>query len=931
MQTIYDLVVIANDDLENEIKLIDKKDSNSIMYHTKNFIKSLRPLINIVAVLIYDKEEKVEHGIDNVSFDKAMNEMSKIKNCLIIQRVYESLNSASGHIIRDSDQCLRLILYYLPKLFEIKDIVYKKTKTDILRNLHEYPFYTDSTLMDYYKKIKEQMNLKFFSKVIKDKFYVEKSKPILINQSLFYELTVTSISDKNNKFSRQIMFSKKQISTKYLVELKCCIKNISLYEKNIKFYEIIDWKYSIRPCELINLFHLIGYKKANRSNITRGNKEYQYLMSFMKNNDVNLINIIDFDGDKFNNFLYGNESDKSGVLFNGLIECRSIILYNKIYKNVIRYLLYYLRNDIIKSQLVTFGENCMEGTNLSTKVYPFCLMPFAMNLKNHITSLMDLYECIPFDKREDELLYRYLIYNAEQNGVLFNEINELNKQFENFEELVHKFNCRNNDYPDRQILIYKKYCYIKKYEDDASKILIELKRLSLLNENDAEIKIDYNLLNDKLLKNQYLPDIGKVSNDKIEILKSISSSTKLKVIQGPAGTGKTKLLKLIANIYQNNNVLFLAKTNTAVNNLKNQIDKKNFKFKTMDKYLNNSCNYDVIIIDECSTIDNQDFIKFLTLKSFKVLILAGDPFQIESIGFGNWFTIIPKIIKNDCYHYLNGNFRTTDIEIQKLWENIRKQTINTFEKSSNQQIKEGHKFEQTLITSKFSRIIDKSIFEIDSDNQIILTLNYDGLYGINNLNRILQMSNTNKSIIWNNNEYKVGDPILFNDIKKFDDEIYNNLKGRIYDFKTSEDGMSITFVIDVYGKFNKRVKHYNYEVLDADNIPDGMTRIKFNVNKSVEEAYDYDDDIESIIPFQIAYAVSIHKAQGLEYDSVKVIITDEVGENINMNIFYTAITRAKNSLHIYWSRETERKIIDNLKLRDNGNDINLLKLLHNDL
>ncbi len=33
-------------------------------------------------------------------------------------------------------------------------------------------------------------------------------------------------------------------------------------------------------------------------------------------------------------------------------------------------------------------------------------------------------------------------------------------------------------------------------------------------------------------------------------------------------------------------------------------------------------------------------------------------------------------------------------------------------------------------------------------------------------------------------------------------------------------------------------------------------------------------------PFQVAYAISIHKAQGPEYNSVKVIVTNEIEELI---------------------------------------------------
>lgn len=70
-----------------------------------------------------------------------------------------------------------------------------------------------------------------------------------------------------------------------------------------------------------------------------------------------------------------------------------------------------------------------------------------------------------------------------------------------------------------------------------------------------------------------------------------------------------------------------------------------------------------------------------------------------------------------------------------------------------------------------------------------------------------------------------------------------------------------------------------------------------------------DDNDSTVVPFQVAYAVSIHKAQGLEYDSVKIIITNETEERITHNIFCTAITRARNKLKVYWSPETEQSIL----------------------
>ena len=68
----------------------------------------------------------------------------------------------------------------------------------------------------------------------------------------------------------------------------------------------------------------------------------------------------------------------------------------------------------------------------------------------------------------------------------------------------------------------------------------------------------------------------------------------------------------------------------------------------------------------------------------------------------------------------------------------------------------------------------------------------------------------------------------------------------------------------------------------------------------------------------MTYAMSIHKAQGLEFDSVKIVITKESDEQVTKNIFYTAVTRAKKKLKIYWQPEVANYVLNNIE-----NDINL--------
>lgn len=87
---------------------------------------------------------------------------------------------------------------------------------------------------------------------------------------------------------------------------------------------------------------------------------------------------------------------------------------------------------------------------------------------------------------------------------------------------------------------------------------------------------------------------------------------------------------------------------------------------------------------------------------------------------------------------------------------------------------------------------------------------------------------------------------------------------------------------------------------------------------------DDDDSTSETVPFQVAYAVSIHKAQGLEYDSVKVVITDANEDDISHNIFYTAITRARQHLKIFWTPETENAVLTGLRRSVNRKDAALL-------
>ena len=227
-----------------------------------------------------------------------------------------------------------------------------------------------------------------------------------------------------------------------------------------------------------------------------------------------------------------------------------------------------------------------------------------------------------------------------------------------------------------------------------------------------------------------------------------------------------------------------------------------------------------------------------------------------------------------------------------------------------------------ITRNDYSTTLNESIFEQSEEDEIILCLNYDGLYGINNINRFLQSCNNHPPIQWGVQIYKVGDPILFNESNRFAPLIYNNLKGRIVRIEKSEDVIQFDIeIIDV--SINELdADDFDFELVGISDT--GNSIIRFNVNR-LKSTDDDDESSDTVVPFQIAYAVSIHKAQGLEYNSVKIVITNEIEELITHNIIYTAITRAKEKLKIYWTPETEKKVLEELTCKSTSKDISLLR------
>ena len=154
------------------------------------------------------------------------------------------------------------------------------------------------------------------------------------------------------------------------------------------------------------------------------------------------------------------------------------------------------------------------------------------------------------------------------------------------------------------------------------------------------------------------------------------------------------------------------------------------------------------------------------------------------------------------------------------------------------------------------------------------------------------------------------------------------MKGEILDIKILDEGTNnerIRFDVEIPKNIDESDAMFcDLRLLDCEEDNKSIVRFYVHKVKSVDEDND-DRTSKTVVPFQVAYAVSIHKAQGLEYNSVKIVITDEVEELVTHNIFYTAITRAREKLKIYWTPETEEKVISRIKPRDISKDVEILK------
>ena len=878
-------------------KNISKFDDSERGLLSQNILAQLRNLVEYIFLKIYNqrKNQSLEAKYEN--FRIAEKFVKSIGTLRFLGKFHDLLQISASHYTLDENASERLILKYYEYLLKIKSLLVNEYNIEVFSNINKFPIKLDKTTQEYYEKIAKRIDVPLIGKTQKARYYIQKIKPFFINNGIYYEVTFTESHDKVSKFDRIIAFTKLDITQNYAVNLFIGKKNIEILGKKMPINIIQNWEVSIRPCELNNFARIF----SKYINVQSSHKEYKELMNFLTQTGLSLTEYVVQDQRDYDFVKNKVTQDGKIQFFDVLDSCRNLLLKANSGSNIIRYLLYIMNNKIIKKQ--THSESNFKLSDLLLKwgCIPFDQMPFTTSLINHNPRIYNLFECINYKNREHEFLARYIQNNTEIKGELFTPIKEV-EHFDNLNNIIKKYNnlIYRPTQANRLIETYKdSFLYIKGYQDDTIKIIKKLQESS-----SERIENYSNSVKAWIEETDHKIDC----EDKNKFLIKMFENSKVAMIYGAAGTGKSTMINHISNFFKDFKKIYLAQTNPATDNIERKVDAPNCEFMTIAKFLykrNTDTNYPILFIDESSTVSNSDMLSVLDKASFTLIVLVGDIFQIESIRFGNWFETTKEFLPRITIFELTKPYRSKDDNLLELWDKVRN-------------IKDD--ISEHIQRNGYSTNLNESIFENHKDDEIILCLNYDGLYGINNINRFLQANNSNKPIEWGSLIYKMNDPILFNDTKIFGDAIYNNLKGKIVDIKILDKQIEFDIEIDKVINELDTLSH-DFELVSSDS---SKSVISFRVNQFPTTDED-DDSSDAIVPFQVAYAVSIHKAQGLEYSSVKIVITDEVEEQITHNIFYTAITRAKEDLKIYWSPETENKILHGLKQRNNKKDVGLLR------
>lgn len=416
-----------------------------------------------------------------------------------------------------------------------------------------------------------------------------------------------------------------------------------------------------------------------------------------------------------------------------------------------------------------------------------------------------------------------------------------------------------------------------------------------------------------------------LSEKQKEAIRQINENN-VTIITGGPGTGKTTIIKSIIEIYKQKKykIVLCAPTGRAAKRMTEttgeeaytlhrlleigKIDEESI-YKKSDEYQGAPIDGDIIIVDEVSMVDMfiMSYLLDCIYKGTK-LILVGDSDQLPSVGPGS---VLQDLIKSE---------QITTVHLDKIFRQAARSKIvvnahrvnngEPFIKKEEKEILEDEKddffyinesnqeriLEQvlSLCNGRLKKFGDYDFFE----NIQVLSPTKKGLLGTKELNKALQQElNPHREGEAEKNNlgaiFRIGDKVM---------QIKNN-----YD-KQWERGTSNSYEIG-NGVFNGEAGR-----ITEINEKEKYIRVKFDDNKTC--IYEY-NELEQL---EHSYCITIHKAQGSEFDVIIMIIPQAAPMLLTRNLLYTGITRAKKMLIVIGNNNIVNYMIKNVdsKKRNTG-------------
>ena len=477
-------------------------------------------------------------------------------------------------------------------------------------------------------------------------------------------------------------------------------------------------------------------------------------------------------------------------------------------------------------------------------------------------------------------------------------------------------------------------------EDEIEENIIELKVLNQIIEENGWVYLApfYNAeknIAEKLVFLQNSPNFNKVSNIKKE-LKKIEKNSDIElskmqkeaieeinennvcVITGGPGTGKTTIIKTIIDIYEayNKKVVLCAPTGRAAKRMTEttgkeaktlhrmleigKIEDEN-KIETMDKKVE-PISADIVIVDEMSMVD-VFLMNYLVKSLFQStkLVLVGDVDQLPSVGPGS---ILKDIINSE---------KINTITLTEIFRQAAKSKIIL----NSHRVNQGEKFlkKDEIETDD----IDEDFFYINESNQDKI------------LNQVVSLCNGRLQSYGNYDFFKniqvltptkkglLGTKELNKNLQKYLNPEKEYLKEKHFGdiiFRENDRVMQVKNNYDIIWEKDNETHEigagvFNGELGTIERIDEEERQIEIRFDDDKVALYQY-TDLDQI---EHSYSITIHKAQGSEFDVVIMVIPQSAPVLLTRNLLYTGMTRARKMLIVIGNSNVIDFMIQNVDIK----------------